>query len=189
MIVGLAGCLLMAPRLDVLSLGDDAASVLGVDVRRTRVIATVMAVLLTAAAVTVAGPIGFVGLVAPVAVRLVAPLVPGLMRHRIMLPLAGLAGVLVVLGADVLLRLVLGGQAGVEVPTGVVTTVFGALVLIWLARRYRDSGPTRQPPSPHSAALRSARTFRIVVAPWSWRWPAPHWPACWSATRCCAPAT
>ena len=149
----------MARRLDILALGDDTAPVLGLDVRRTRVIVTVLAVLLSAAAVTVAGPIGFVGLCAPVIVRLVARVVPGLHRHRLLLPLSGLAGVIIVLGADVLLRAVLGGQAGVDIPTGVVTTLFGAVVLVWLARRLRDAGPTAaRPPARHAAVAVGRRS-------------------------------
>jgi ABC-type Fe3+-siderophore transport system permease subunit len=160
--LGIIGALLVAPRLDILALGDDTASVLGVRVRRTRVLVTLITVLLSAAAVTVAGPVGFVGLVAPVLVRLVAPLVPGLMRHRVLLPLSGLSGVTVVLAADVLLRAALGGQAGVEIPTGIVTMLVGAIVLVWLARRYRDSGPSRRPSGSAGLGLRSRRTFWSV---------------------------
>ncbi|MEV0291585.1 MULTISPECIES: iron ABC transporter permease [unclassified Kribbella] len=162
-VVGIIASLLLAPKLDILGLGDDTASVLGVHVRRVRVLITLVTVLLSAAAVTVAGPIGFVGLVAPVLVRLIAPLVPGLLRHRVLLPLSGLAGVLVVLSADVVLRALLGGQAGVEIPTGVMTMMVGAAVLVWLARRYRDSGPSRTPGGA-SSGLRSRRTFWIVTA-------------------------
>ncbi|GAB3812460.1 iron ABC transporter permease [Kribbella italica] len=160
--ISLVAALWLASRLDILSLGDDTAAVLGVRVRRTRVLITLVTVMLSAAAVTVAGPVGFVGLVAPVLVRLVAPLVPGLMRHRVLLPLSGLSGILVVLAADVVLRAVLGGQAGVEIPTGIMTMLVGAIVLVWLARRYRDSGPSRTP-SGASSGLRSLRTFWIVV--------------------------
>ncbi|WP_074312083.1 Fe(3+)-hydroxamate ABC transporter permease FhuB [Micromonospora cremea] len=154
---------LLGHRLDILALGDDTATVLGLDVRRTRLTVTVLAVLLSAAAVTLTGPVGFVGLCAPVIVRLLAPVVPGVHRHRILLPLSGITGVVIVLGSDVLLRAIMGGQAGVEVPTGVVTTLFGAAILIWLARRHRDAGPTRRPPGGH-AAIRSPAFHRTVVA-------------------------
>ena len=157
------GCVLYGRRLDILGLGDDTATTLGLPVRRTRLVVTLLAVALSAASVTVVGPIGFVGLCAPVLVRLLAPLVPGLHRHRVLLPMAGLVGVLVVLAADVFLRAALGGQWGVEVPTGVVTTVVGAGILLWLARRLRDSGPTRQPPAARSAPLRSRSFFWVVV--------------------------
>ena len=160
--VGIVAALLLASKLDILALGDDTASVLGVNVRRVRVLITLITVLLSAAAVTVAGPVGFVGLVAPVLVRLIAPLVPGLLRHRVLLPQSGLAGVLIVLASDVVLRAAFGGQAGVEIPTGIMTMMVGAVVLIWLARRYRDSGPSRSPGGAGSG-LRSRRTFWIVT--------------------------
>jgi len=160
--IGIIAALLLAPKLDLLVLGDDTASVLGLNVRRVRVLITLLTILLSAAAVTVAGPVGFVGLVAPVLVRLVAPLVPGLLRHRVLLPLSGLAGVLIVLASDVVLRAAFGGQAGVEIPTGIMTMVVGTVVLIWLARRFRDSGPSRSPGGA-SSGLRSRRTFWIVT--------------------------
>jgi iron complex transport system permease protein len=143
---GALGLMLLAHRLDLLALGDDTASVLGVAVRGTRVAAVLLAVLLSAAAVTLAGPVGFVGLVAPVLVRLLGGLARELNQHRLLLPMSAVVGVLVVLTADVLLRVVLGGQGGVDIPTGVVTTLVGAVVLVWLARRFRDSGPTRHVP-------------------------------------------
>ncbi|WBQ06649.1 iron ABC transporter permease [Kribbella sp. CA-293567] len=161
--LGIIAALVLAPKLDILALGDDTASVLGVRVRRTRVWITLVTVMLSAAAVTIAGPVGFVGLVAPVLVRLIAPLVPGLMRHRVLLPLSGIAGILVVLASDVVLRAVLGGQAGVEIPTGIMTMLVGAIVLVWLARRFRDSGPSRQQAGGTGAGLRTLRTFWIVT--------------------------
>jgi iron complex transport system permease protein len=133
--------LLLSHRLDVLGLGDDTARVLGVDVRRTRVLAVVLAVLLAAIAVTVTGPIGFVGLCAPVIAKLVARHVPGLGRHLVLLPFAGLVGATVIVAADVLLRLAVPEELALSVPTGVVTTLFGAVLLVWLARGLRDSGP------------------------------------------------
>jgi iron complex transport system permease protein len=163
-LVGLLGLLLLARRLDLLAMGDDAAAVLGVDVRRTRALTVVAAVLLSAVAVTVAGPIGFVGLCAPALVRLVAPLVPGLLRHRVLLPMSALSGVVVVLAAEVALRGLVGARRAVEVPTGVVTSLLGALFVVALAARYRDTGPTRQAPAAHSAQLRGRRGFVLVLA-------------------------
>ena len=89
---GYATGLLLARRLDLLSLGDDAASSLGVPVLASRVIGTVLAVLLCACAVNLAGPIGFVGLAAPALVRLAARAVPSVSRHLVLLPMAGLVG-------------------------------------------------------------------------------------------------
>ncbi|MFD6612032.1 iron ABC transporter permease [Micromonospora chalcea] len=164
-VIGIGALLLVAlgHRLDLLALGDDTATVLGLNVRRTRLTVVLLAVLLSAAAVTMAGPIGFVGLGAPVIVRLLGKWVPEVHRHRVLMPLAGIVGVVIVLGSDVLLRAVLGGQAGVDVPTGVVTTLFGAVLLIWLARRHRDAGPTRQAPGGH-AAVRSRGFVATVIA-------------------------
>lgn len=158
--LGVVAALVLGRRLDLLGLGDDAATVLGLDVRRTRVVAVLVAVLLSAAAVTVAGPVGFVGLCAPVVARLLARLVPGLHRHRVLLVLAGLVGCAVVLGADILLRLLVPGTRGVAVPTGVVTTLFGAVVLVWLARRLRDDAR----PTTASAGTGAPRSRRRVVA-------------------------
>ncbi|MFI7440418.1 iron ABC transporter permease [Nonomuraea indica] len=159
----LLAAMLAGPRLDILGLGDDTASVLGVNVRRLRLWATLLAVLASAAAVTVAGPIGFVGLCAPVVVRSLPASSLGLRRHRVLLPLSALAGVLIVLCADIALRAALGGQAGVEVPPGVMTTVFGAAAMVWLARRHRDAGPARRPPSVRTVAGRSRGGFAILL--------------------------
>ncbi|MFD0525329.1 iron ABC transporter permease [Paractinoplanes durhamensis] len=159
----LAGALLIAHRLDVLALGDDTARVLGIDVRRTRVLAVTLAVLLSAIAVTVAGPIGFVGLCAPVIARLIARKVPGLGAHLRLLPFAGLAGAVIVVGADVLMRWVFSADKSISVPTGVVTTLAGAVVLVWLARGLRDGGPASVPARGAHGSVRS-RGWIIAVS-------------------------
>ena len=144
--VVLAGVLLLMAqgrRLDLLGLGEDQARALGVPVRRTQVVVLLLAVALTAAAVTVTGPIGFLGLVAPALVRLAAGRVPALHRHHLLIPVSGLVGVVVVLAADVVLRAAIGAQAAVEVPTGVVTSVLGAVVLVASAHRLRSSVSSR----------------------------------------------
>ena len=156
--------IVLSRRLDVLALGDDTAAVLGIPVLRTRMSAIITAVVLSAAAVTLAGPIGFVGLAAPAIVRLAAPHVPGLHRHRALLPVSALTGVIVVLGSDVLLRLLFGGQGGVEIPTGVVTTVVGAIFLVALARRVKDSTTPADPPGLGARAVVSARALVVLFA-------------------------
>jgi ferric hydroxamate transport system permease protein len=163
-VVGVVGMALLARRLDILSLGDDAAAVLGVHVRGVRLLAVLGSVLLSAAAVTVAGPVGFVGLCAPALVRLSARAAPGVLRHRMLLPMSAITGVVVTLGAEVVLRAFLGAQAGVEVPTGVVTSLFGAVLLVALACRFRDSGPSRQASAARSTRLRSRRGFLVTGA-------------------------
>ncbi|MFD3943734.1 iron ABC transporter permease [Streptomyces sp. NPDC058579] len=138
-LLGLLGLLLVSRRVDALALGDDAARGLGVPVRATRVTAVVLAALLSAAAVTLAGPIGFVGLCAPALVRPLVRRFRAFSRARAGLPIAGLAGAALVLGSDVLLRAVIPADTAVAVPTGVVTSLVGAVFLIVMATRVRDT--------------------------------------------------
>ncbi|MER6200692.1 iron ABC transporter permease [Streptomyces sp. NPDC001586] len=138
-IAGLVGLLLLARRIDTLALGDDAARGLGVPVRSTRVTAVVLAALLSTAAVALAGPIGFVGLCAPALVRPLTRRFRAFARTRTSLPVAGLTGAALVLGSDVLLRAVIPADVAVAVPTGVVTSLVGAVFLIVMAIRIRDT--------------------------------------------------
>ncbi|MEU7102361.1 iron ABC transporter permease [Streptomyces longwoodensis] len=143
--VAVLGLLLVARRVDALALGDDAARGLGVPVRATRVTVVVLASLLAAAAVTLAGPVGFVGLCAPALVRPLARRVRPLVRMRASLPVAALAGAGLVLGADVLLRATVTPESAVAVPTGVVTSIVGAVFLVAMALRVRDSAAASAP--------------------------------------------
>lgn len=138
-VVGLAGLLLLARRIDVLSLGDEAARGLGVPVRATRMTAVVLAALLSTAAVTLAGPVGFVGLCAPALVRPLARRFHAFARTRAVIPAAGLVGAALVLGADVLLRTLIPADTAVAVPTGIVTSLVGAVFVIVMAARLRDT--------------------------------------------------
>ncbi|WP_405097249.1 iron ABC transporter permease [Micromonospora sp. NBC_01412] len=161
-VVVLAIAVLLARRLDVLGLGDDTAASLGVPIRSTRVIAVFCAVLLTSISVTLAGPIAFVGLAAPVVVRLVANRIGVLSRHGFLIPACGLVGALLVLLADDVLRAVLGAQAAASIPTGIPTSLLGAIVIVILALRLRDSGAARDAPRAR-VATRSRRRFLTVV--------------------------
>ncbi|WP_327111628.1 iron ABC transporter permease [Streptomyces sp. NBC_01341] len=143
--VAFVGLLLVARRVDALALGDDAARGLGVPVRGTRITTVVLATLLAAAAVTLAGPIGFVGLCAPALVRPLPRRFRGLSRSRVSLPVTGLVGAVLVLGSDVLLRAVVPADLAVEVPTGVVTTVVGGVFLVVMALRTRDTAGADAP--------------------------------------------
>ncbi|WP_405406766.1 iron ABC transporter permease [Streptomyces sp. NBC_01104] len=160
-LVALAGLIVLGRRLDILALGDDNAAVVGVSPRVTRAVTVVLAVVLAAVSVTVAGPIGFVGLCAPAIVRLLGARVPALLRHRVFVPASSVAGVFVVLGADVLLRALFGGQAGAAVPTGIVTSFFGAVVLVALAYRSHDVGDSG--PAAAFVRLRSRRAFVVTL--------------------------
>lgn len=154
--------LLLARRLDVLGLGEDAAASLGVPVRSTRTAAVLCAVLLTAISVTLAGPIAFVGLGAPVLARLLARRVPALRRHLFLLPTAGLLGALLILLADATLRAILGAEGATSIPTGIPTALLGGIVIVILALRMRDSGSTRAPQAMRSL-LRTKRRFLTVT--------------------------
>ncbi|MBI5368749.1 MAG: iron ABC transporter permease [Planctomycetes bacterium] len=119
-----------AGRLNLLAVGDETAAMLGVDVTRVRRRAFVAASLLTGAAVAVSGPIGFVGLFVPHALR--AVLGPD---HRVLLPACLLGGAAFLVVADTAARAAFGPY---EIPVGVLTAVVGAPVfVVLLARRER----------------------------------------------------
>ena len=127
LIAGASGLIAICARaLNGFLLGEEAASHLGIDVRRERAILLGLASLATAAAVAVSGLIGFVGLVAPHVVRLaVGP------NARLVIPLAALFGAILMVAADLAARMV------GEIPVGVVTAVIGALFFLALLRRTR----------------------------------------------------
>ena len=121
-------------KLDVMHLGDDAASSLGLNVPAWRIAFVLLSVLLAASAVTVAGPIAFVGLCAPVLARIAARWVAELSHARSMFLMSMIVGVILVVGSDVILRAVVSGSDSVSIPTGIVTSIIGALFLIVLAQ-------------------------------------------------------
>jgi len=128
-IVGIIGSVLMAGRLDLLSLGERQARHLGVDVERTRIVGIVLVAVLTAAAVALCGIIAFVGLVIPHLMRMV--LGPG---HHALIPTSALGGSLLLLAAD------LGARTAVpyaELPIGMLTAIVGGPFFFWLLRRTR----------------------------------------------------
>ena len=110
-------------------LGDERAGHLGLSVERFKLLMLASASLLTAAAVAVAGLIGFVGLMVPHMVRLV--LGPD---HRRLLPASLLAGAIVLVLADLVARTII---APIEIPVGIVTAVLGGPFFIWLLVRGR----------------------------------------------------
>ncbi|MBE1878428.1 iron ABC transporter permease [Myceligenerans pegani] len=136
-VAGILAVVLLGRRLDLLQLGDDAARSLGIAVGRTRIALVALAVLLATSAVTLAGPIGFVGLCAPVLMRLLARAIPPLRRHRVLIPVSAVAGIALVLTADVAVREMFGAVQGVTLPTGVATTILGAVFMVALAQRMR----------------------------------------------------
>ncbi|MDA8489873.1 FecCD family ABC transporter permease [Kluyvera sp. Awk 3] len=118
----------LAPRLNILALGDRVASSLGVAVTRTRILGVLAIALLCGASVSIAGPIGFIGLVVPHAIRRWAG-----QDIRIGLLLALPTGALLLLLADILARWLLAPQ---ELATGVMTALVGAPIFIAIAVRF-----------------------------------------------------
>jgi iron complex transport system permease protein len=119
----------LARPLDALAFGEDGARHLGFDSDRTTMMAAGAGAVAVAAAVAACGVIGFIGLVAPHLVRLVAG-----PRHAIVLPAAGLVGGALVVLADTLARLVV---APAELPLGVVTALIGGPFFFWLLLRHK----------------------------------------------------
>lgn len=126
-LVGAAFSLTVTRELNLMLLGDERAGHLGLDAKRFKMVVLAVASLLTAAAVAVAGLIGFVGLMVPHMVRLViGP------DHRVLLPASFLGGAIVLVVADLLARVVI---APIELPVGIVTALLGGPFFVWLLVR------------------------------------------------------
>jgi iron complex transport system permease protein len=122
---------LQARRLDLLEMGDDVAAALGLPVARAKQYLLLVAVMLTALVIAIAGPIGFIALVAPQLARRLC----GGESHFTVVMLCG--GVLCVL-SDVIARVAL---APFQLPVGLITSLFGGAYLAWLlAREWRQHG-------------------------------------------------
>ena len=126
LVLGLAGSVPLAGRLNTLSLGEEYATHLGVNVQQTRVALIVIGSLLTAAAVALGGLISFVGLIVPHTMRMV--LGPD---HTRLLPVTALAGALFLLLADTAARTLI---APAELSVGVLTAFIGGPFFLYLLR-------------------------------------------------------
>ncbi|MDJ1172906.1 FecCD family ABC transporter permease [Roseofilum capinflatum] len=126
LLVALIGAILLARSLNVLNLGDDLAVGLGVSLGRSRLLIGSTATLLAAGAVSIAGLIGFVGLIVPHGIRLLI----GGNDYRWIIPLSALGGAWVLTLADLLSRL-----GAVELPVGAVTALLGSPLFVWLLYR------------------------------------------------------
>lgn len=131
-LIGLTGMLMLATPLDMLALGERQAQHIGLDVRRTRALLVMCSALLVGAAVAFAGTIGFVGLVIPHVVRLLAG-----PRHRWLLPLSALAGATLLVVADTAARTL---DPPSEIPLGLFSAAIGAPFFLWLVLRQRPGG-------------------------------------------------
>lgn len=126
---GIIGGRFFALHLNAFSIGEEGAGYLGINVERDKVIILALGSLLTAAAVSISGLVGFVGLIVPHAVRLaIGP------DHRLLLPASALGGAVLVVVADILARSTLAPE---EIPVGVITAIVGAPFFIYLLRRTR----------------------------------------------------
>lgn len=121
----LVACLL-SKALNVLNLGDDLAVGLGISLGRSRLLIGGIATLLAASAVSIAGLIGFVGLLVPHGIRFLL----ASSDYRLLIPLSAVGGALVLAVADLLARL-----GAVELPVGVVTALLGSPMFVWLLYR------------------------------------------------------
>ncbi|MBE0683183.1 MAG: iron ABC transporter permease [Anaerolineales bacterium] len=130
--IGLATLVLSGYALNLLQFGDDQATQMGLNVRRAKFIIIAAASLVTAAAVSFAGIIGFVGLIVPHVVRMWWGV-----DYRRIIPLSILGGASALLFADVLSRIVLAPQ---ELPVGIVTALAGAPFFLWVLRRSKNQG-------------------------------------------------
>ncbi|MDJ0707770.1 MAG: iron ABC transporter permease [Leptolyngbyaceae cyanobacterium MO_188.B28] len=130
-ILALIGGCLLARSVNLLNLGDDLAIGVGTSLTRSRCLIGAVATLLAAGAVSIAGLVGFVGLIVPHGVRLLVGT-----DYRLVLPFSALGGALVLSIADFIAR-----SGPVELPVGIVTAILGAPVFLWLL--YRRSLPTR----------------------------------------------
>ena len=116
-------------KLNILALGDEVASGLGLKTERVRFLLIATAALLAASAVSVAGLLGFVGLIAPHIMRMMMG-----SDNRFLLPASALFGALMVVSCDTIGRLVLDPS---ELPVGIIMALMGPPFFLWLLRRHR----------------------------------------------------
>lgn len=134
-LLGSAGAVLLIRDLNLVSLGEERAAQLGMDVDRFKWQAVALGALLAGAAVSVAGVIGFVGLMTPHVMRLVVGA-----DHRRLLPAVLLAGPVFLVLADLVARVVIAPQ---ELPLGAVTALVGGPFFLYLLRRERGKASSR----------------------------------------------
>jgi iron complex transport system permease protein len=130
--IGLTILVLSGYALNLLQFGDDQAMQMGLNVSRAKIIIIVAASLVTAAAVSFAGIIGFVGLIVPHVIRMWWGV-----DYRRLIPLSIIGGASTLLFADVLARIVLAPQ---ELPVGIITALAGAPFFLWILRRAKNQG-------------------------------------------------
>lgn len=130
-LVALSILLAVGHRFDLLLMSEEVATGLGENVKRTKILGWGLAILLASTTVTVVGPIGFVGILAPHIVRFL-----GFRTHRLMILMNILIGGSLLIGADILLRMI---SPRTELPVGAMTALIGAPLLVYLALKMSRS--------------------------------------------------
>jgi iron complex transport system permease protein len=128
-LVGLSAAWLLAYRVNIMTLSEEISISLGLPVERYRMILLFIGTLLSASAVAVSGPIGFVGLVIPHLARLLVGA-----NYKLVIPVSAFLGALLVMIGDLLGRTIM---APIEIPVGVFTALIGAPYFIYLLRKSR----------------------------------------------------
>jgi len=130
MLLGIGGMIMLGKYFDLLSLGDEEARALGINVARIRIAAIILATLASSLSVVMAGIIGWVGLIIPHIVRMVVG-----PSHTLLMPLSALAGAIFLLLADSVSRLAM----SVEIPIGILTSLIGIPVFIIVLKNARSA--------------------------------------------------
>ncbi|MBD8590060.1 iron ABC transporter permease [Peribacillus simplex] len=127
LVVGWALALIMSGKMNVLSMGEDVAKGLGLNIAFLKLVLGLAIILLSGGSVAVAGPIGFIGIVVPHLTRSIVGI-----DHRWLIPFSGLFGAVLLIAADVISRYILMPR---EVPVGVMTAIIGTPFFIYIARK------------------------------------------------------
>ncbi len=125
-VIGLIGALALAPSVTALSMGEEVATGLGIDINKRKWQLLICIVMLTSAAIALAGPLGFIGLVIPHVVRFLVGA-----DYRWIIPYSILLGAIYLLFIDSIARWIIQPQ---EIATGLITILFGAPIFIWLVK-------------------------------------------------------
>ena len=126
--LSILGMIFMSKYFDLMSLGDEEAKALGVNVKLIRIVAIILATLASSLSVVMAGIIGWVGLIIPHIIRMaVGP------SHRLLIPLSAVIGAIFLLCADAISRLAL----SVEIPIGILTSLIGIPIFIIVLKNAR----------------------------------------------------
>lgn len=127
LVVGWGLALIMSGKMNVLSMGEDVAKGLGLNIVFLKLVLGLAIILLAGGSVAVAGPIGFIGIVVPHLTRSIVGI-----DHRWLIPFSGLFGAVLLIVADVISRYILMPR---EVPVGVMTAIIGTPFFIYIARK------------------------------------------------------